>query len=77
MPGNVLGCILDDTISDLTEILLYWGKREQVKKQAIRTHCEKCYERRNRRLCRNLEEGEIPQLRDGEWGTGEKDSQRN
>lgn len=42
MPGNVLGCILDDTISDLTEILLYWGKREQVKKQAIRTHCEKC-----------------------------------
>lgn len=77
MPGNVLGCILDNTISDLTEILLYWGRREKVNKQAITTHCEKCYEPRNRRLCGSLEEGEIPQLRVGEQEAGEKASQRN
>ena len=79
MPSNVLdlGYILEDTISDLTEILLYRGRRDQVNKQAITIHLKKCYGQRSRRLSGGLEEGEIMQSRDKEWEAGEKASQGN
>lgn len=59
----ILECILENTVSDITEILLYWEKRDQVNKQAIARHWGKVLQVEKKALW-EFRGGEITQSRD-------------
>lgn len=78
MAGNVLilECILENTVSDITEILLYWEKRDQVNKQTIAGHWGKVLQVEKKALWEFRGGGNHTVER---WGIGTRreDSQRN